>query len=63
MDLVIIVQGQFNKHTYLTLVEEQQDIMSCLLVPLSWLVEYLEVIQAVSGVWLHRAASKMLTNC
>lgn len=35
----------------------------CLLVPLSWLVEYVEVIQAASGVWLQRAASKMLTNC
>lgn len=35
----------------------------CLLVPLSWLVEYVEAIQAVSGVWLHKAASKMLTNC
>lgn len=34
-----------------------------MLVPLSWLVEYVEVIQAVSSVWLHKVASKMLTNC
>ena len=62
--MVIIVHTQDSKltHTYIH-VRGTAGYIELVLVALNWLVEYLEVIQVVSGVWLHRAVSKMLTNC